>query len=551
MLLTAAQAVLARGRNTVAMLIRRRDPTRFDQEIAAPIRGELLNPDQLDQRARAIAATHTATLRAGDVRMLRTALDRNQRVIGAAHHTLSQDTRPREITPAAEWLLDNFHIVVDQIREIRQDLPRGYYDELPKLTSGPLAGQPRVYAIALDLIEHTDGRLDLEQLLRFILAYQSITPLTIGELWAVAIMLRFGLVENLARLAGIILAARAARDAADDWADRLLAEDVGADMAHSPVLAELAQHHPDLSSAFALRLLYRLRTYDGERDTGAIVTWLEQQPVIPYNNVEALIHAEHQRQAANQAAIGNTITSMRTLSAIDWADWFEQVSLVDQALRQDPAGAYGRSTFATRDHYRHAVEQLARRSGASELDVARRAVERARTAPQEGGPRGAHVGYYLIGTGRAALEAELGYHPTPAQAVQRVILRRPTAFYLGSLAATTAAGVMVGLRLLDKGRRTKDENRLSAGVEPSRSAGLLPSFVFRLSYAALLALPASALAKELVDRCAPPVAACSATARPARRHPGRAAHDGGHPDTAADPRQRARPDRGAGGAGAG
>src|SRR6266545_1862689 len=400
MILTAAQAVLARGRNTVAMLMRRRDPARSDQEPAAPIRGELLNPDQLDQRARAIAATHTATLRAGDVRLLLAALDRNQRVIGAAHHTLSQDTRPREITPAAEWLLDNFHIVVAQIREIRQDLPRGYYDELPKLTAGPLAGQPRAYAIALDLIEHTDGRLDLEQLLRFILSYQSITPLTVGELWAVAIMLRFGLVENLARLAGIILAARAARDAADDWADRLLAEDVGADMAHSPVLAELAQHHPDLSSAFALRLLYRLRTYDGERDIGAIVTWLEQQPVIPYNNVEALIHAEHQRQAANQAAIGNTITSMRTLSTIDWADWFEQVSLVEQVLRQDPAGAYGRSTFATRDHYRHAVEQLARRSGASELDVARRVVERARTALQEGDPRRAHVGYYLIDSGR-------------------------------------------------------------------------------------------------------------------------------------------------------
>src|SRR6266545_7853742 len=101
MILTAAQAVLVRGRNTVAMLMRRRDPARSDQEPAAPIRGELLNPDQLDQRARAIAATHTATLRAGDVRMLLAALDRNQRVIGAAHHTLSQDTGPREITPAA------------------------------------------------------------------------------------------------------------------------------------------------------------------------------------------------------------------------------------------------------------------------------------------------------------------------------------------------------------------------------------------------------------------------------------------------------------------
>src|SRR6185295_3166209 len=241
MILAAAQAVLARGLNTIATFVRRRDSALSREEPAVPIRGELLNPDQLDQRARAIAATHAVTLHAGDVRPLRAALDRNERLIGTAHHTLSEDTRPREVTPAAEWLLDNFHIVVDQIREIRQDLPRGYYDELPKLASGPLAGQPRVYAIALELIEHTDGRLDLEQLLRFITAYQSITPLMIGELWALAIMLRFGLVENLARLAGLILAASAARDEADAWANRLLAEDAGTDMTLSPALTELAQ----------------------------------------------------------------------------------------------------------------------------------------------------------------------------------------------------------------------------------------------------------------------------------------------------------------------
>src|SRR5689334_3285854 len=177
MLLTAAQAALARGRNMLKIGMRRRTPARSEQGPTAPLRGELLNPEQLEQRAQAIAATHVATLRTGDVRLLRTALDQNEQVIGAAQQILGKDTQPREVTPAAEWLLDNFHVVVDQIREIRQDLPRGYYDELPKLISGPLAGQPRVYASALDLIEHTDGRLDLEQLLRFILAYQSITPL--------------------------------------------------------------------------------------------------------------------------------------------------------------------------------------------------------------------------------------------------------------------------------------------------------------------------------------------------------------------------------------
>src|SRR6187455_2211060 len=161
---------------------------------AIPLRGELFNPDQLEEHAREIAATHIVILRAGSIRPLQAMLDRNEQQISAAHRFLLDTTQGRrEITPAAEWLLDNIHIVVDQIREIRQDLPRGYYNELPKLRDGSFAGQPRAYAIALELIEHTDGRIDLEQLLRFITAYQSVAALTMGELWAVAIMLRFGL----------------------------------------------------------------------------------------------------------------------------------------------------------------------------------------------------------------------------------------------------------------------------------------------------------------------------------------------------------------------
>lgn len=470
-----------------AILLRRRGLA-SDPVALPPIGTVILNPDQLATRARAIAAEHAVTAYAGDVRLLTHALDRDERLIGAAHRSLLEDLRNRRsVMPAAEWLLDNFHVVVEQIREIRRDLPRGYYAELPKLIAGPLAGQPRVYAIARELIGHTDSRIDLAGVLQFIADYQSVTPLTMGELWAVAIMLRFGLVENLARISGLILAARATHDAADVWADRLLSEDAGADMALSPVLADLARGHPELSSAFGVRLLQRLRTYDGERDIGALVTWLEQQPIIPYHSIEALIHDAHQRQAAQQAAIGNTITSMRTINTIDWADWFERVSLVDHTLRQDPAGVYGRCTKATRDSYRHAIEQLAHRSGVSELDIARRVVAQARHAQQAGNLRAMHVGYALVDAGRPALESALGYHPTPLQTVQRIVLRRPAAWYLGALA--------VGTMVVVKGALQRLEAVPQAQAAPPRAAPAL-----RVASAVLLALPASAIVKEVVDR---------------------------------------------------
>ncbi len=475
------QNLLRRAR--VVLGQRRRHTTR--QAAGLSISGaEILNPNQLTQHAHTIAVSHTVTANAGDVDLLERALDRDERLIGAAHRSLLDDARNgRSAMPAAEWLLDNFHLVVEQIREIRHDLPHGYYAELPKLTTGPLAGQPRVYAVARELISNTDSRIDLARILQFIQDYQTVTPLTMGELWAVAIMLRFGLVENLARISGLILAARATRDAADIWADRLLSEDVGANMALSPVLAELARGHPELSSAFAVRLLQRLRTYDGERDIGALVTWLEQQPIFPYHSIEALIHDAHQRQAAHQAAIGNTITSMRALNAIDWAHWFERVSLVEHTLRQDPAGAYSQSTLATRDHYRHVIERLARRSNMSELDIARRAVEHARRAARAGDVRASHVGYSLIDAGSTAFELELNYRPTALQSVQRALRRHPSAWYLGALAAGTTAIVAGAYQAL----------RSAPGRET-------PSTAVRVASLALLVLPASAIAKELVDR---------------------------------------------------
>ncbi|NTU84023.1 MAG: glycosyl transferase, partial [Chloroflexales bacterium] len=441
--------------------------------------GDLLSSAQLEAHACLLAADHrvVAMLPGGDP--LLAALERDERQIATAHQHLGEDIRRGEpISPAAEWLIDNIHVVNDQIRAIRHDLPRGYYRQLPKLRYGPLAGLPRVYAIALEMIGHTEGRVDAETLLRFLNAYQSVTPLRMGELWAVAIMLRIGLVNNLSRLSAQVLQVRELRHEADAWAERLLsAPDDQVDEAS--VLRALSRRYPTLPVTLAAQLLRRLRAQEGEHDIGRLVSWLETQPVTPHETIEALIHEEHQRQAANQVAVGNTIGSMRALSAIDWPDWFEQVSQIEQMLRRDPAGAYARGNFATRDSYRHAVEDLARGARLSEDEIARRVVARAEAAPDDD-PRLRHIGYYLVDKGRAAFEAELGYRSSPAEAARRVMLEHPTAFYLGAISGTTAAAMAVGLRLAGRDRATA-------------------TWGWGLG-AALALVPASALAGELVNR---------------------------------------------------
>jgi len=129
-------------------------------------------------------------------------------------------TANRQITPAGEWLLDNFYLIEEQIRTAKRHLPKGYSRELPRLAHGPSAGLPRVYDIALETIAHGDGRVDPESLRRFVASYQTVTALKLGELWAIPIMLRLALIENLRRVAARSAAGRIDRNLADFWSTR-------------------------------------------------------------------------------------------------------------------------------------------------------------------------------------------------------------------------------------------------------------------------------------------------------------------------------------------
>src|SRR6266498_4668662 len=187
-----------------------------------PVRAEIFSVERLEQYALTLAAEHKTVTKKGRAQLLPRLEDNGRKLVGSYRTLVEAIRNGRAISPAAEWLVDNFHIVEEQLREIRQDLPKSYYYELPKLAEGELKDAPRIYAIALALIAHTDSRLDTNTLRRFISAYQTVAPLTIGELWALAISLRLALVENLRRLAVRIVVAREERDEADKIADKLL-----------------------------------------------------------------------------------------------------------------------------------------------------------------------------------------------------------------------------------------------------------------------------------------------------------------------------------------
>src|SRR5271154_4523857 len=195
-------------------------PLIVSPQLEEPIRAELFSVERLEQHAETLAAAQAVLPTSAEGRpLLPRVLEKGRVLLEYYRETAKAISHEQSIPPAAEWLVDNFYIVEEQLREIRDDLPPGFYKRLPKLASGHLAGYPRVYGVAWAFVAHTDSRFDPGVLHRFVSAYQRVQPLSIGELWAVAITLRIVLVENLRRLAGHIASSRDARNEADLLAD--------------------------------------------------------------------------------------------------------------------------------------------------------------------------------------------------------------------------------------------------------------------------------------------------------------------------------------------
>jgi len=413
-----------------------------------PFRDELLSVERLEERALALAASftvHPSPRRRA--RNIFPRFDDNARVLREAYRILADDVRTGQfVTAAAEWLLDNFHLVASEIRDIHQHLPGTYYRELPTLAPREQAGHTRIYAMAVELLRHSDSRIDRQQLAVFINSYQRVAPLTIGELWAWPSMLKLALIENLRRLADETLESRSARLAADAYVARLERE---AGDAEREVQALL----PALGTASVVQLLHRVREY-GLRQS-SIRTAVEEHLASKETTAEAVIRSEHQRQAAAQVSIANAITSLRLCSVLDWRQYFESVSLVEQVLQRDPAGAYGRMDFLSRDRQRRAVEELAPTTGEAQMKMALKAVESARQAVVRGSAsdsstssgssgatsrddRATHVGYHLIDQGRRDLEADVAYRPPLGMRLRRLVFAHTTLVYLGPIAIVTA-----------------------------------------------------------------------------------------------------------------
>ncbi|MCW9705879.1 GH36-type glycosyl hydrolase domain-containing protein [Fodinibius salsisoli] len=409
----------------------------------------LYQSDLLNQNARELSHRHTFSHQKKDIIPIKPLLIDAKEGLTKAYRTLVTSVKQnQDISPAADWLIDNFYVIQEQIIQIENDFPIEYQRTVPHLTSGPNQGMPRVYDLVQSLVLHTDNIVDLQNLTLYIQSYQEELTLNMGELWAIPIMVRLVLVQQLAEKASQILERRKIRVEIQEFVDRLLKEEVDEPgwVLHR-VIDWMKTHRQSFEEQTLLvELAHQLQvagliSEDEKR-------WFEYrlQP-LGVSLVEAL-REESQRRSELQVSIQNGVISLREISETEWQEFIEECSIVDQMLRLDPMGIYPEMDHEAKDQYRRAVERLSKYSDYSETEIAEKVLSLAERNINHTGNETAilhnhavlkkHVGYYLVGGGYEELTQNIKYK-MPIGEQLRKKLEKTAGYYIGIIAALCIA----------------------------------------------------------------------------------------------------------------
>ncbi len=395
-----------------------------------PIRSEVFGEDRLREHATSLAHSHKLGKEAWSHRWLFRIIRSDYDDLQEAHaEVLEAIGRDEAVTPAAEWLADNFYSISQHARQVTEDLPTDYYRKLPKLAEGHLSRFPRIMAIAWAYIAHTDSRFSAATLTEFVNAYQQVSPLTLGELWATPIYLRILLIDNAARVARRTHVSMKARQAAT-----LLAQEFGSQskaLTAARAALEGLEDHAKLS--FLVQLLSAARAHHG-LSTESVDALRSLYEATPFDHARG-VQEEHARQTANNLTMQNIFTSLKRIAEEDWVSWVESVSEVDKRLVASQS--YKLADSATRTIYRRAIEEMAFLSHKEERDVADAALALA---------AGDDIGISLIGARRQALEASLGVHKPIQEQLYDILHRSGVAGYAATIWVAAAIVIILGAR---------------------------------------------------------------------------------------------------------
>lgn len=364
------------------------------------IKDVLLNREDLLAHGNSIGQKHQLKKRKSSTKKLKKRLEENYDVILEIYKELDNISKDNiDMSTASEWLLDNFYKIEEQVKDVIRNIDQERFYKLNTLGSGYLKNYPRVYGIILEYVSHTDGNIDEDLLIDFIKSYQSNQILSISEVWALSLMIRIALVENIRIICNTIYNTQLQWNKAE--------QDInlkGDELLHA--IDENLEIRCRLNTSYIEHILARIRRAGIE--SGETYDYLEKR-LDEYNTtIKDVVQYEHKEHAVRKISLGNSITSLHSVPTLDWNGIFESISIVEEKLSKDPAGIYSSMDFESRDYYRKTIEDISKASGVSETKIANAAIGLCRVAKTSHKSfKTTHVGYYLIDEGRWELFSQL------------------------------------------------------------------------------------------------------------------------------------------------
>jgi len=358
-------------------------------------------------------------------------LDKSYKKIISGYEYIAKEVKNKnEVVQSAEWLLDNLYLIEREYKDIKRSMPISYYENLPVLKEGLFKGLPRVYFAAVEMVNHSDGKIDEKTIETFINAFQKNTIMTSGELWALPIMIRIALIQNISRITEGIVFAQKEINKGENIAEKLI-NAVNDDNIEAVIDDINKNDKLDYNSHFVERLLKILR--DNCVENLYIFNWIGEKLESKDNSIERLINIEHQKQAAYQILIGNCITGIREVSNLNWKVNFERLSYVENTLKKDPYNLYEYMDFQSRDYYRHRIEKISKYTKLSEAFIAKKSIECAEEACVNShcGDYEKHVGFYIVDDGLESLKSKLGYKDRGILNIKKYFENNTLTLYLG------------------------------------------------------------------------------------------------------------------------
>ncbi len=404
--------------------------------------------EELNEIARSVAGSQTITSKKYPYRNLLKGLESSRTLLTDAYKIFAGALKANEeISSAAEWLIDNFYIIQEQFVQIEADFPEKFQKSVPRLETGPNTGYPRVYELVQNLVMYSDNEVSEESLKEYIQAFQEIETLNIGEIWAVPVVLRFILIEQLAEKAGLVLKRRKLQPRINNLVNKLSGIDDPEPGEFVNAISEAIKKIMNGENEQALMAEMAHQLQNAGFFTGDVKRWFDYRFRKFGMSTDEALRIEAQVMSRYQVSIQNGIQSLRKVSEIEWNEFVEECSIIDKILSLDPAGTYPEMDFNTRDMYRGKVEQLSRGTGFTETEISEKVLIKAEKYQEKPATLysglihstellRSHVGFYLIGDGNDEICREIGYKKPVSERIKKTFEKYPV-LYLGAVGITS------------------------------------------------------------------------------------------------------------------